>query len=65
MPRKSRKSEAADSADAPTSRREALAKLGLAAGAAYAAPLVVPLDRSANAQVLPSPGSGKGKSKGK
>ncbi len=46
-------------------RRNALAKLGLAAGAAYAAPLVVPLDRSANAQVLPSPcvPTGKGKSK--
>jgi hypothetical protein len=45
-------------------RREALAKLGLVAGVAYAAPVVVPLDRSANAQVLPSPGRG-GVGKGK
>ena len=51
------------------SRRKALARLGLAAGVAYAAPTIVHLDRSANAKVLPSPcpppGSGKGKGKGK
>lgn len=37
------------------SRRKALARLGLAAGVAYAAPTIVHLDRSANAKVLPSP----------
>lgn len=37
------------------SRRKALARLGLAAGIAYAAPTIVHLDRSANAKVLPSP----------
>jgi hypothetical protein len=37
------------------SRRKALARLGLAAGVAYAAPTIVQLDRSANAKVLPSP----------
>ncbi len=46
------------------SRRNALARLGLAAGVAYAAPTIVHLDRSANAKVLPSPcpppGQGKG-----
>lgn len=51
------------------SRRKALARLGLAAGVAYAAPTIVHLDRSANAKVLPSPcpppGKGKGKGKGK
>lgn len=36
-------------------RREALAKLGLAATVAYTAPTILRLDRSANAQVLPSP----------
>lgn len=36
-------------------RREALARLGLAAGIAYSAPTVVHLDRSANAQILPTP----------
>jgi len=49
------------------SRREALTKLGLAAGVAYAAPTVVHLDRSANAVILPTPcrpGGGKGKGKG-
>ena len=46
------------------SRRKALARLGLAAGVAYAALTIVHLDRSANAKVLlspcPPPGKGKG-----
>lgn len=52
------------------SRRKALARpgparLGLAAGVAYAVPTIVRLDRSANAKVLPTPcpppgGGGKG-----
>ncbi|MBT5569625.1 MAG: hypothetical protein HOJ90_00240 [Alphaproteobacteria bacterium] len=51
------------------SRRKALARLGLAAGVAYAAPTIVRLDRSANAKVLPTPcpppgGSGGGGKKG-
>lgn len=54
-------------------RRTALAKLGLSALAVYAAPSVVHLDRSANAQVRPScngkskgnPWCNKGKTKGK
>lgn len=48
-------------------RRKALARLGLAAGVAYAAPTIVHLDRSANAKTLPSPcppPGGKGKGKG-
>ena len=49
------------------SRRKALARLGLAAGVAYAAPTIVRLDREANAKVLPTacppPGSGGKKSK--
>ena len=61
----------------PTKRRSALAKLGLSALAVYAAPTVIHLDRSANAQVRPScngkskgnpwcnKSKGKGKSKGK
>ena len=36
-------------------RRTALAKLGLAVGAAYAAPVVLKLDRAANAAILPTP----------
>jgi hypothetical protein len=36
-------------------RRRALARLGLAVGAAYAAPLVLHLDREAKAQVMPTP----------
>lgn len=36
-------------------RRETLAKLGLAITVAYSAPAVLHLDRSANAQVHPSP----------
>ena len=60
-------------ADKSMKRRVALAKLGLTAVAVYAAPSVVDLDRSANAQVRPSCNSkskgnpwcntGKGKSK--
>ena len=50
------------------SRRKALARLGLAAGVAYAAPTIVRLDRSANAKVLPTPcpppGSGGNKGNG-
>jgi len=37
------------------SGRAALAKLGLAVGVAYAAPVVLKLDRSANAKILPTP----------
>lgn len=37
------------------SRRRALARLGLAAAAAYAAPTIIRLDRTANAKVSPSP----------
>lgn len=36
-------------------RRKAPARLGLAAGVAYAAPTILHLDRSANAKTLPSP----------
>ncbi|MFO1190242.1 MAG: hypothetical protein U1E97_11850 [Alphaproteobacteria bacterium] len=53
----------AGSAQRKLTRRDALAKLGLAAGIAYTAPTVVHLDRSANAQILPTPcrpGKGKG-----
>ena len=46
-------------------RRKALARLGLAAGVAYAAPTIVRLDRSANAKVLPSPCPPPGKGKGR
>ncbi len=38
-----------------TSRRKALAKLGLAVGAVYMAPTLVRLDRSAMAKVFPTP----------
>lgn len=61
--------------DPSIKRRTALAKLGLSALAVYAAPSVVHLDRSANAQVRPSCNGkgkgnpwcnkGKGKTKGK
>lgn len=48
-----------DSASGPQagrlSRRAALARLGLAGAAAYAAPTLVRIDRSANAQILPTP----------
>ena len=64
-----------DSTQNPIKRRAALARLGLTAVAIYAAPSVVHLDRSANAQVRPSCNSkgkgnpwcktkGKGKTKG-
>ncbi|MEN8198294.1 MAG: hypothetical protein ABFS30_17605 [Pseudomonadota bacterium] len=36
-------------------RREALTKLGLAVTVAYSAPVILHLDRSANAQATPSP----------
>jgi hypothetical protein len=43
-------------------RRAALARLGLAATAAYVAPTIMHIDRSANALVVPSPCStGKGR----
>ncbi|MDA0701936.1 MAG: hypothetical protein O3A96_01680 [Proteobacteria bacterium] len=36
-------------------RRAALAKLGLAVGVAYATPMILKLDRAANAAILPTP----------
>ncbi|MEX2628353.1 MAG: hypothetical protein WD341_00330 [Tistlia sp.] len=36
-------------------RRTALARLGLASAVAYTVPTLVRIDRSANAQILPSP----------
>ncbi len=55
-------------AGAPTgpdlARRKALARLGLGAAAAYVAPTVVHLDRSANAAVSPTPCKPGGKGKG-
>jgi hypothetical protein len=45
-------------------RRKAIARIGLAAGVAHAAPTLVHLDRSANAKVLPSPCPRPGKGKG-
>ncbi|MBM3559101.1 MAG: hypothetical protein FJX53_04290 [Alphaproteobacteria bacterium] len=50
---------------AAMSRRRALAKLGLAAAVAYAAPTDVRLDRTASAKVSlsPCPPAGKGKPK--
>ena len=36
-------------------RRAALARLGLAGAVAYSAPTLVRVDRSANAQILPTP----------
>ena len=36
-------------------RRQALARLGLSSAVAYVAPSVVHLDRSANAQISPTP----------
>ncbi|WP_178133635.1 hypothetical protein [Vineibacter terrae] len=51
------------------SRRRALARLGLAAGVAYAAPTVTNLDRRAYAQATPCPprqgNNGNGKGNGK
>lgn len=44
-----------------TSRRAALAKLGLAVGAAYVAPTVLRIDRSARAQAPSGNGNGPGK----
>ena len=41
------------------SRRAALTRLGLAATAAYVAPTILHIDRSANAIVVPSPCSSK------
>lgn len=41
-------------AAAPESRRRALARLGLASIAVYAAPTVLRIDRSARAVILPS-----------
>jgi hypothetical protein len=59
----------------PVGRRAALAKLGLGVAVAYAAPTILHLDRSGNAQVAPSCngktkgnpwcGGGGGKSPGK
>jgi hypothetical protein len=49
---------------APLSRRAALARLGLTAAVAYSAPSVMHLDRSANAQIMPSPCSNQGSGKG-
>ncbi len=37
------------------SRRAALARLGLAGAVAYSVPTLVRIDRSANAQILPTP----------
>ena len=58
-------SNSEDRTSSAMSRRKALARLGLAAGVAYAAPTIVHLDRSANAKVLPSPCPPPGKGKGK
>ena len=56
----SRSDDANQSKPIATSRRAALARLGLAVGAAYAAPTLMQLDRSAQAGA--SRGCGKGKS---
>jgi hypothetical protein len=48
-------------ASGAVSRRHALAKLGLAAGAAYAAPTITTLDRRAYAAPTNCPGKGNGK----
>lgn len=48
-------SDGPGSAGAPTSRRRALARLGLAAAVAYSAPTLVRIDRSARAIILPTP----------
>jgi hypothetical protein len=53
---------APDATDREVSRRRALQRLGLGAAAAYVAPSVVHLDRSANAQIAPTP-CGPGKTK--
>lgn len=46
---------AAPDAQVEISRRKALAKLGLAAGMAYAAPVVLHLDREAKAMMSSTP----------
>ncbi len=46
--------ERAASGEMPASRRQALARLGLTVAAAYAAPTVLHLDRSAKAGIQPS-----------
>ncbi len=65
MSANSKAGNGAGSGQAALSRREALASLGLSAAIAYVAPTLVHLDRSANAQILPTPcrpggGGGKG-----
>ncbi len=51
--------------DGRLSRRQALARLGLGAAVAYSAPVVMHLDRSANAKVVPTPcPKGKGQAYG-
>lgn len=45
----------APDAPAPVSRRAALARLGLGVAVVYTAPTVLHLDRSVNAQIVPSP----------
>jgi hypothetical protein len=47
------------------SRRDALARLGLATTAAYVTPTLIQLDRSANATVRPSPCRGPGRRRGR
>ena len=49
------KKHAAPDAQVEISRRKALAKLGLAAGVAYAAPVVLHLDREAKAMMGVTP----------
>ena len=49
---------------ADAGRRAALARLGLAVTAAYAAPMVLHLDRAANAQVVPTPCNNQGGGQG-
>jgi len=50
--------------DEVLSRRAALTRLGLGAAIAYSAPVVLHIDRSANAHVLPTPCPPRGKGKG-
>jgi hypothetical protein len=45
----------ADPREKTLDRRAALARLGLAATVAYSAPVVLRLDREANAVILPTP----------
>jgi len=44
-----------EAAGAPTTRRRALARLGLATAVAYSVPTLVRIDRSARAIILPTP----------